>query len=76
MPEAAAAIRQAKSMPKDFNSSKAEEAPQPVDGLDELQRVTQISESGGQQEINGGGGGGGSSEIYSGEIQEEQVTEV
>lgn len=71
MPEAAVAIRQPKSIPKDVNLNA--EAPQPVDGLDELQRVTQISESGGQLEMSGGSG---SSEIYTSEIQEEQVTEV
>lgn len=54
---------------------KAEEAAaQPVtNGLEELQRITQISESGGQVEMNGGGG---STEMNFSEIQEEQVTEV
>lgn len=72
MPEAAVAIRQAKSLPKDVNL-RTDGAAQPVSGLEELQRITQISESGGQVEMNGGTG---SSEIYSSEIQEEQVTEV
>ncbi|KAL2936001.1 Peroxisomal membrane protein PEX14 [Bienertia sinuspersici] len=70
MAEAAAAIRQPKSAPKDVNLN-AEETVQPVNGLDELQRITQLSESGGQPELNGAG----NSEIISGEIQEEQVTE-
>ncbi|XP_021718941.1 peroxisomal membrane protein PEX14-like isoform X2 [Chenopodium quinoa] len=73
MPEAAAAIRQAKSIPKDFNL-RADEAPQPVEGLDELQRATQMSESGGHLDLTLGGG---SSETYSSEIQEEeQITEM
>lgn len=74
MPEAAVAIRQPKSTPKDMNLKAEEAAAQPVtNGLEELQRITQISESGGQVEMNGGGG---STEMNFSEIQEEQVTEV
>ncbi|XP_074316902.1 peroxisomal membrane protein PEX14 isoform X2 [Silene latifolia] len=73
MPEAAIAIRQPKSssIPKD-NTLRAEETAQPVSGLEELQRVTKISESGGQLEMNGGIV---NSEINYSEIQEE-ATEV
>lgn len=68
MPEAAVAIRQPKSIPKDVNL----DAMQPVSGIDELQRITQISETGGQLDMNGGRG---SSLINSSEMQQEQVTE-
>lgn len=44
-----------------------------MDGLDELQRVAQKSESGGQLEMNSGDK---ISEIYSSEIQGEQVAMV
>lgn len=72
MPEAAVAIRQPKSNPKDVNLN-AEEAAQPMTALDELLRITQESESGGQVETNGGGG---SSEINFSELQADQITEV
>ncbi|CAO2819081.1 unnamed protein product [Amaranthus hypochondriacus] len=72
MPEAAVAIRQPKSNPKEVNLN-AEEAAQPMTALDELQRITQESESGGQVEMNGGGG---SSEINFSELQADQITEV
>ncbi|KAK9747909.1 hypothetical protein RND81_02G022700 [Saponaria officinalis] len=65
MPEAAIAIRQQKSSTVKDSAVRAEEVAQPVNGLEELQRVTQISESGGLL---------GSDTNY-GEI-EEQVTEV
>uniref|UniRef100_A0A803L8M5 Peroxisomal membrane protein PEX14 n=1 Tax=Chenopodium quinoa TaxID=63459 RepID=A0A803L8M5_CHEQI len=71
MPEAAAAIRQAKSIPKDFNLG-ADKAPQPVEGLDELQRVTQLSETVGKLDLNVEGE---RSETFSSEIQEEQEEE-
>lgn len=72
MPEAAVAIRQPKSsISKDVNVS-AEDTVQPVSEIDELQRVTMISESGGQLDVNGRTA---SSEVYSNEIQE-QVTEL
>ncbi|KAL9239598.1 hypothetical protein vseg_013907 [Gypsophila vaccaria] len=65
MPEAAIAIRQPKSSNMN-GTSRAEELAQPVNnGLEELQRVTQISESGGQLD----------SDTNYGNI-EEQVTEV
>ncbi|KAL9243153.1 hypothetical protein vseg_017077 [Gypsophila vaccaria] len=73
MPEAAIAIRQPKSsIPKD-NTLRAEEASQPsLSGLEELQRVTEFSETGGQLE---GNGGTMNSHVNISEIQEE-VTEV
>ena len=72
MPEAAVAIRQPKSNPKDVNLN-AEEAAQPMTALDELLRITQESESCGQVETNGGGG---SSDINFSELQADQITEV
>ncbi|KAK9669423.1 hypothetical protein RND81_13G128800 [Saponaria officinalis] len=72
MPEAAIAIRQPKSsIPKDGNL-RAEEAVQPVSGLEELQRVAEFSESGGHLERNGGIM---NSHVNVSEIQE-KVTEV
>uniref|UniRef100_A0A7C9ELS4 Peroxisomal membrane protein PEX14 n=1 Tax=Opuntia streptacantha TaxID=393608 RepID=A0A7C9ELS4_OPUST len=72
MPEAAVAIRQPKSsVPKDV-SVRAEDAAKPISEVDELQRITMISESGGQLDVNGRTG---SSEITPSEIQE-QVTEL
>lgn len=72
MPEAAVAIRQPKSsIPKDVNV-RAEDAAKPITEVDELQKITKISESGGQLDVNGRTG---SSEITTSEI-EEQVTEL
>ncbi|KAJ8449104.1 hypothetical protein Cgig2_004159 [Carnegiea gigantea] len=72
MPEAAVAIRQPKSsIPKDFNV-RAEDAAKPITEVDELQKITKISELGGQLDVNGRTG---SSEIITSEIQE-QVTEL
>lgn len=72
MPEAAVAIRQPKSsIQKDVNV-RAEDAAKPITEVDELQKITKISELGGQLDVNGRTG---SSEITTSEIQE-QVTEL
>lgn len=66
MPEAVEAIRRPKQsvqkeqLPDDQSTSHS------TDSVDELQRITKISQSGGAPEINGGGSGSFS------EIQEEQ----
>lgn len=73
MPEAAVAIQQPKSStPKDVNV-KAENSAQSAGEVDELQRITQIAESGAQLATNEGSA---NSEFNSSEIQEEQVTEL
>ncbi|GAB4845672.1 hypothetical protein Ancab_039074 [Ancistrocladus abbreviatus] len=67
LPEAALAIRQPKSsVPRD---RLVDDVKRPVNETDELERITKISELGGQVEVHAGG-----SEISSTEIQEEQVT--
>ena len=72
MPEAAVAIRQPKSsIPKDVNV-RAEDAAKPITDVDELQKITKISELGGQLDVTGITG---SSEITTSEIQE-HVTEL
>ncbi|KAK9278674.1 hypothetical protein L1049_028248 [Liquidambar formosana] len=67
MPEAAAAIRQPKLPIRKELVTDDQLLARSSDGIDELQRITKISESGGVVEINGGSSG-----LNSSEIQEEQ----
>lgn len=67
MPEAAAAIRQPKSLVRKEQSPDDQLTTRSSDGIDELQRVTKISESGGAVEINGGSSGEIVQEEYSNE---------
>ncbi|GFZ17471.1 peroxin 14 [Actinidia rufa] len=86
MPEAAAAIRQPKKTLSEKQVADDRLVADPSDAIDELQRITKISESGGVVDANGGSSGfskrfsesgvvdtnGMSSGLYTSEIQEEQ----
>ncbi|PSR89584.1 Peroxisomal membrane protein [Actinidia chinensis var. chinensis] len=85
MPEAAAAIRQPKKTLSEKQVADDQLVADPSDAIDELQRITKISESGGVVDANGGSSGlskrfsesgvdtnGMSSGLYTSEIQEEQ----
>ncbi|XP_043723748.1 peroxisomal membrane protein PEX14 [Telopea speciosissima] len=69
MPEAAAAIRQPKPLIQKEQASNDQITVHPSDDIDELQKVTKISESGGQLEINGE-----RPTLDSYEIQEQEIT--
>ncbi|KAJ8427333.1 hypothetical protein Cgig2_030598 [Carnegiea gigantea] len=71
--EAAVAIRQPKSSTSKDVNVKAENSAQSAGEVDELQRIIQITESGGQLAMSEGRP---NSEFNSSEIQEEQVAEL
>ncbi|GFZ17462.1 peroxin 14 [Actinidia rufa] len=86
MPEAAAAIRQPKKTLSEKQVADDQLVADPSNAIDELQRITKISESGGVVDANGGSSGlskrfsesgvvdtnSMSSGLYTSEIQEEQ----
>ena len=68
MPEAAAAIRPVKPSIQSEPLVNDQLLSRPSDGADELQRITKVSESGGDVEIRDEGSSG----LNSSEIQQEQ----